>query len=234
MKGNQDFAILRVDRVGPAGKNYRFLNAVGDYRLKIAAAKGKNFAAAAGKEGVGGEVTKRVIIGETDVLSGYNRTISETNIQSYLYGSKSFDDVLDDYSLIYSEGVNGNQKWQWDEDILGGDALTKTQKRKIKENAVKNGYIPEVKIVKVDGRTYADFLGAGVVKNSFELPDNMWHLSDDVQFRWLDEQIGGHLSDYTWHHSEAPGVMQLVPYGIHNITFHNGARTTGMWADAPR
>ncbi len=226
--------VFRAESVRLDGKGPIYRNVTREYAPQIAKAEGKNFAAAAGKEGVGGEVTKRVIIGETGVLSGYNRTISETNIQSYLYGSKSFDDVLDDYSLIYSEGVNGNQKWQWDEDILGGDALTKTQKRKIKENAVKNGYILEVKIVKVDGRTYADFLGAGVVKNSFELPDNMWHHSDDVQFRWLDEQIGGHLSDYTWHHSEAPGVMQLVPYGIHNITFHNGARTTGMWADAPR
>ncbi|MGR5909046.1 HNH endonuclease [Bacillus paranthracis] len=28
--------------------------------------------------------------------------------------------------------------------------------------------------------------------------------------------------------------MQLVPYGIHGITVHNGGRTKGMWADAPR
>ncbi|WP_317954619.1 HNH endonuclease [Paenibacillus chitinolyticus] len=28
--------------------------------------------------------------------------------------------------------------------------------------------------------------------------------------------------------------MQLVPYGIHNITTHNGGRSTGMWADARR
>ncbi|MFU2016748.1 HNH endonuclease [Peribacillus butanolivorans] len=30
-----------------------------------------------------------------------------------------------------------------------------------------------------------------------------------------------------------PGKMELVPYGIHYITPHNGGRTTGMWADAP-
>ncbi|MEL4028558.1 HNH endonuclease [Caldifermentibacillus hisashii] len=28
--------------------------------------------------------------------------------------------------------------------------------------------------------------------------------------------------------------MELVPFGIHNITIHNGGRSTGMWADAPR
>ena len=53
MKGNKDFAILRVKRVGHAGENYKFLNAVSDYRPQIAKAEGKNFAAAAGKEGVG-------------------------------------------------------------------------------------------------------------------------------------------------------------------------------------
>ena len=30
------------------------------------------------------------------------------------------------------------------------------------------------------------------------------------------------------------GEMQLVEFGIHNITKHNGGRTVGMWADAPR
>nr|WP_256975003.1 HNH endonuclease [Paenibacillus amylolyticus] len=28
--------------------------------------------------------------------------------------------------------------------------------------------------------------------------------------------------------------MQLVPFGIHNITTHNGGRSNGIWADAPR
>ena len=55
-----------------------------------------------------------------------------------------------------------------------------------------------------------------------------------MQFKWLDEQIGGTVDGYTWHHTEIPGKMQLVPTGIHNITTHNGGRTAGMWADAPR
>lgn len=61
-----------------------------------------------------------------------------------------------------------------------------------------------------------------------------WKQSDKVQFDWLDGQIGGSRSGMTWHHTEIPGKMELVPYGIHNITSHNGGRTAGMWADAPR
>ena len=38
----------------------------------------------------------------------------------------------------------------------------------------------------------------------------------------------------TWHHTEVPGKMELVPYGIHNITLHNGGRSAGLWAYAPR
>ncbi len=61
VKGNKNFAILRVNRVGDAGKNYKFLNAVGEYRPQIAKAEGKNFAAAAGKEVVGVELRNQVI-----------------------------------------------------------------------------------------------------------------------------------------------------------------------------
>ncbi|WP_259392168.1 hypothetical protein [Paenibacillus thiaminolyticus] len=28
--------------------------------------------------------------------------------------------------------------------------------------------------------------------------------------------------------------MEPVPFGIYNMTPHNGGRTAGMWADAPR
>ncbi len=61
VKSNQDFAILRVNRVGHAGENYKFLNAVGEYQPQIAKVEGKNLAAAAGKEGVGGDLKKLVL-----------------------------------------------------------------------------------------------------------------------------------------------------------------------------
>ena len=98
------------------------------------------------------------------------------------------------------------------------------------------GLIPDIKVTKVEGMRYgfADFESAGVVKETQYLPENMWKMSDAEQFKWLDEQIGGTVDGYTWHHTEIPGKMQLVPTGIHNITTHNGGRTAGMWADAPR
>lgn len=37
-----------------------------------------------------------------------------------------------------------------------------------------------------------------------------------------------------WHHSEVLGQMELVAFGIHNIVPHNGGRSPGMWAFAPR
>ncbi|WP_459502364.1 HNH endonuclease [Bacillus sp. C1] len=37
-----------------------------------------------------------------------------------------------------------------------------------------------------------------------------------------------------WQHTEVPGKMELVPFGIHNIMIHNGGRSAGMWAYAPR
>lgn len=38
----------------------------------------------------------------------------------------------------------------------------------------------------------------------------------------------------TWHHTEIPGKMELVPTGIHNIITHNGGRSPGMWGYGPR
>ena len=139
-----------------------------------------------------------------------SKTASEVNLNNiadFINGTKNFDDVLDDYAKIYSETVKSNSRWQWDEDI---------------------------RINKIDGKSIANFKGAGVVKETVQLPEDMWKISDKQQFEWLDPKIGGRIEGYTWHHSETPGEMQLVPFGIHNITNHNGGRTKGMWADAPR
>ena len=98
------------------------------------------------------------------------------------------------------------------------------------------GYIPDVTVTKVEGMRYgfADFKTPGLVKETVKLPENMWKLSDVEQFAWLNEQIGGKVEGYTWHHTETPGIMELVPTGIHDVTTHNGGRTVGMWADASR
>ena len=158
------------------------------------------------------------------------------NIDEFIGGNKSFDDVLDDYAKVYADKINSNQAWSWDDTIPGGENLTKKQRSIIKQQAIDAGLITDIKVTKVEGMRYgfADFESAGVVKETQYLPENMWKMSDAEQFKWLDEQIGETVDGYTWHHTEIPGKMQLVPTGIHNITTHNGGRTAGMWADAPR
>lgn len=81
---------------------------------------------------------------------------------------------------------------------------------------------------------FADFKGAGVVKETLYLPEELWKATDQVQFDWLNEPIGGKVEGYVWHHTEEPGKMELVPYGIHHSVTHNGGRSKGMWSDAPR
>ncbi|MEG0528419.1 MAG: HNH endonuclease, partial [Longicatena sp.] len=165
--------------------------------------------------------------------------VSQTNlkvIDNFIKGKKKFDEVIEDYAKVYKEHVDSNKPWSWDDNIPGGDSLSSAQKRKIKEMAVEIGHIPEIKVTKVDGMKFgfADFAGAGVVEETVQLPEKFWKLLDEEQFKWLDEQIGGMRNGMTWHHTEVPGKMELVPFGIHNITAHNGGRTKGMWADAPR
>lgn len=63
------------------------------------------------------------------------------------------------------------------------------------------------------------------------IPEEEWLYSDTKLFPLLDQRIGGRPKGYVWHHTERPGVMQLVEYGIHNVTPHNGGRSPGMWAD---
>ncbi|MGR5901029.1 HNH endonuclease signature motif containing protein [Bacillus cereus] len=93
-----------------------------------------------------------------------------------------------------------------------------------------------MKVIKADGMRYgfADFKSAGLVVETKQLPERLWLMSDEEQFKWLDNAIGGRPEGMTWHHTEVPGKMELVPFGIHNITIHNGGRSAGMWADAPR
>ena len=113
--------------------------------------------------------------------------------------------------------------------------LSKADKTSIKRHAIEKGLIPDVpvKTVKGSGKKtyrYVDFEAAGLVKEKMRLPENLWGATDKVQFKWLDEQIGGRPKGYTWHHSEKDGQMELVPTGIHRIYHHNGGRTINHWA----
>ena len=207
-----------IDNLEPteAKKAVSLINSYGDDALEMF------------KEGKSFDEVKKV------VESGLDTSIK--NIDEFIGGNKSFDDVLDDYAKVYADKINSNQAWSWDDTIPGGENLTKKQRSIIKQQAIDAGLITDIKVTKVEGMRYgfADFESAGVVKETQYLPENMWKMSNAEQFKWLDEQIGGTVDGYTWHHTEIPGKMQLVPTGIHNITTHNGGRTAGMWADAPR
>ncbi|QBO35726.1 SMI1/KNR4 family protein [Periweissella cryptocerci] len=54
--------------------------------------------------------------------------------------------------------------------------------------------------------------------NAVELPKSLWLSSDKIQFDWLNQHVGGKIVGTTWHHTAIPGVMERVPFGIHNVT----------------
>jgi len=162
------------------------------------------------------------------------RNVNLKNLDEFASGAKKFDDVIDEYVNMYANIIDSNKKWSWMDDVPGADKLTGGQKKKIKNLCVQKGLIPDIKTIKktVNGKVarYADFKAAGVVKKSVDLPENLWKLKDKKQFDWLDKHIGGRPAGTTWHHSPQSGVMELVPFGIHNVTNHNGGRTLGHWA----
>lgn len=165
------------------------------------------------------------------------RKPNKENIEEFVKGNKKFEEVLDDYSLIYGEIVNSNKPWSWQDNFIG--KLSGRQRKMIKERALElHPEIPQVKVEKIKGLKfgYADFKEAGVVLFTDVLPKELWLAKDDAQFRWLNERLPNKVQPEgtTWHHKEKDGIMELVPFGIHNITKHNGGRTKGHWADAPR
>ncbi|MBM7543288.1 HNH endonuclease [Amphibacillus cookii] len=72
------------------------------------------------------------------------------------------------------------------------------------------------------------------MNETINLPTNLWSASDKIQFEWLNKHIGGARPGTTWYHTEIPGKMELIGFGIHNIISHNGGRTSGMWAGSRR
>lgn len=158
-----------------------------------------------------------------------------SGIDEFIKGNKTFEEVKGDYAKAYAEAVKSNKKWSWVDDIPGSEKLSGGQKTKIKKLAIEQGLLPDIKVTKVNGQKYgfADFEGAGVVEKTVTLPEDMWLKSDAVQFGYCNNQIGGAMEGYTWHHSETPGIMQLIPTGIHNMITHNGGRSPGMWGYVP-
>jgi hypothetical protein len=134
----------------------------------------------------------------------------------------------------YAALVNSNVPWSWDKSFPGGDKLTDTQKATIKDQAIAQGLIPSVRMY--PGTKFPDFESAGLVLATVPLPPEMWQLKDEPQFDYLDARVPGGIGTAigTWHHNPVAGRMELVPYGIHHVIFHEGGRSKGMWADAER
>jgi hypothetical protein len=134
-------------------------------------------------------------------------------------------------SQRYADLVSSNRPWSWADDF--GVKITGAERKAIRQEAVSKGLIPEV--VYKPGTRYPDFAAAGIIVRVDTLPANLWKAGDKAQFAWLDARIpGGKPAGTTWHHSEIPGRMELVPFGPHNIINHAGGRSPGNWAHAPR
>ena len=167
-----------------------------------------------------------------------SETATRANIAAFENGEKTFNDVVDDYAILYAEKVNSNRTWGWRE--ISNAHLTRTQKRKVNRRAVELGKIP--KVLKKPGTNYLDFERSGLIYKIdgkpviFSLPQECWQWSDDHQFALLDSWLPGgkRPEGYMWHHSEQTGRMELVPFGIHNVTSHVGGRSPGMWAAGKR
>lgn len=142
-------------------------------------------------------------------------------------------DLLLDRAQQYAELINANKPWSWKNDFPGGESLTAGEKVAIKKRAVAEALIQDVPF---KGETrFPDFGAAGLVIKTDFLLERLWLQGDAAQFKWLDSQIqGGRPAGTTWHHSEIPGRMELIPFGPHNIINHQGGRSPGLWAEGNR
>ena len=118
----------------------------------------------------------------------------------------------------YADAVNSNAPFTWaDIDIN----LTQSQLAAVKAEALTQGLIAAISVDPVT--RYANFDSVAIRNET--LPEDLWLKSDKEQFDYLNELIGGQPEGTTWHHHQTPGRMQLVPFGIHNVTNHVGGRT---------
>lgn len=172
------------------------------------------------------------------------------------------DDTLDQWATDYADNINSNRVWSWKGNM--DNQIPESARASIKQRAVDQGLIPDIPVdASVTNPGYADFRGH--ILTEVQMPEyitkpdgttmNLWKATDDVQFRWLNDQVRLTDPDYTnqgdadatWHHHEGGGIdegdngsgrpdgtMQLVERGIHNATTHSGGRSDGLWADAPR
>lgn len=134
-------------------------------------------------------------------------------------------------SRAYADAVASNRPWSWADNFSG--TMTAGERSTIRREAISRGLVPDVPMK--PGTRYADFAAAGLVQRTDSLPRDLWLRGDPAQFAWLDARIpGGRPAGTTWHHTETPGRMELVPFGAHNVNSHIGGRSPGHWAHAAR
>lgn len=137
---------------------------------------------------------------------------------------RSTPEVIAQRAGTYADLVNSNRPWTW-ADVADGN-ISRSERALIRQSAADQGLVRRIPVNPVT--RYADF--SGHIVEDVQLPRQYWGASDDVQFRVLNEQIGGARPGHTWHHHQDPGRMQLVEFGVHNATNHVGGRqvwTTG-------
>ena len=138
---------------------------------------------------------------------------------------------LDVATRRYAGLVDSNKEWKWK---TGFDVkFKKSEERLIRREAIARGLVPELPFK--PGTRHPDFEAAGLMETYRFLPKNYWKMGDTAQNNWLNARLpNGKPEGYTWHHSEIAGRMELIPFGIHNITNHKGGRAPGGWAYRPR
>jgi hypothetical protein len=142
----------------------------------------------------------------------------------------------------YANLVKASRPWRWDGIKKG---LTRTQRKKIRDIARSQKLIP---VIPLTPQKYPKFPAKYIKDDNTLLPANMYKTTDSKQFKWLNNNLAKRNKQYdaktqtfkndkakkkyTWHHHQKKGRMQLVEFGIHNNTNHNGGRTT--WAKGKR
>jgi hypothetical protein len=141
-------------------------------------------------------------------------------------------DKLDAYARDYADDVNSNTQVLWME--LAPELSTR-QIRNVRQYAREQGY---VKPAPVNEQGYADFTGYiyernGQVLDNVRLPEDLWGVPKERQFRYLNNELFGTPvtpDGWIWHHHQEPGQMQLVMRGIHYVTEHFGGESMGGWS----
>ena len=139
--------------------------------------------------------------------------------------------LLEQRASRYSDLVNSNEAWTWD-DIAEG--LSRSERREIRQAAIDDGLIPSVPVDPVT--KFADF--GDFVETEIPLPQELWSGSRNSHFSYLDRQYlqqtgRARPNTMTWHHHQDAGRMQLVPRGVHNAYNHNGGMSVWGGSNAP-